>query len=71
MYSHDRIKFKRQRTNQAVDIIFMDDLDYYMQYMVSLTYEEFKSFLEECPDFMENRREVLNVILELKKELKN
>lgn len=42
---------------EALDMMFMDDLEYYEKFMSGMTEEQFQSFLKECPEFLEDMEE--------------
>lgn len=42
---------------EALDMMFMDDLEYYEKFMSAMTEEQFQSFLKECPEFLEDMEE--------------
>lgn len=42
---------------EVLDMIFMDDLEYYEKFMSDMTEEQFQSFLKECPEFLEDMEE--------------
>lgn len=51
-------KFERELTVQEkkdmLDLLFMDDEEYYEKVKSSMTEEQFQKFLIECPEFLED-----------------
>lgn len=47
-------KPSKEEMIKAIHRIFRDDKDYHARLMSDLNEEEYKKFLEECPEFLED-----------------
>lgn len=58
-----------EEKKKMLDNLFIDDLEYFRQNMLCMTYDEFVGFLKEFPEFLEDQKEILEIILKMKKDL--
>ncbi|MEF9946352.1 MAG: hypothetical protein RR869_06640 [Lachnospiraceae bacterium] len=52
-------KLTKEQTQRTLELLFLNDEEYYERFLSKMSREEFKSFLKECPEFLEDHPEFL------------